>query len=48
MVPLSSGHRRIGADGCSSGAGGWGLVAQFPAPLKDQALRAWKTTAPRV
>ncbi len=25
---------------CSAGAGAWGLVAQFPAPLEAQALRA--------
>jgi hypothetical protein len=24
-----------------------GLVAQFPAPLKDQVLRAWKAAGPR-
>ncbi|QFQ95308.1 hypothetical protein F9278_02895 [Streptomyces phaeolivaceus] len=26
----------MGREGASSGTGGWGLVAQFPAPLKSR------------
>ena len=35
----------LSVGGSFSAAGPAGRLAQFPAPLKDQALRAWKTTA---